>query len=568
MKLVATWAATNSPVHALRVSSDGSRAVGLALKFDSVVGIEVSTWNLATIAVDVAAYSFDKYLQVEPANDLRALVARRADEPSSTVLLDLTGQVTRPLSWPAGVGAVEPTQLLSVQSVDGGLALFDGDGQRWVHLDKAYTRWTKVLWATPELIVVLSEHPKKTISVHDARDGSLIVRNAAALTSDNAVLAPGGSRLLDRESTKKPPVFTDVATGAVFKRPLLTKALTTYAFSPDGTVLAAASATGEITLLGSDATKKIGGFASGMTSPHMAWSPDGRGLFTVDGVTGALSRWDASSLGAEASPASTLAGLATRSAAKTPVAKPAKFAPPNVDTEKHGTLVLQRTRPASTLATHLADIKNVLGKALPKDVAAFYEKCDGVSYAATNAGTSLGLDETLRGLVELFDDFKPHREFRTAAAYEKASDNAELGELPFWGDTWSEDFELSQRGDLQHLNALVRSKQLVRIAGQSAALVIDFSPPASKGSKPKPYQLALAERGHRHYPLDLTFATFVEMFERFGATSWHLAYLTPAAIKDWNIDPVPTVEAGLAPFAKAFPKQVASLIARAQELSR
>jgi hypothetical protein len=161
----------------------------------------------------------------------------------------------------------------------------------------------------------------------------------------------------------------------------------------------------------------------------------------------------------------------------------------------------------------------------------------------------------------MFAGFEPHRQFRTAAAVDRAE---ALANLPFAGDTWSEDPDLSDRGSLRHLNALLRSKLLVRLSGRSDALVVDFSPPAAKGGTPAPYQLALAHRGHEHHPLDLSFPSFVEAFERFGGASWYLASLSPAALATLNVDPVPTVEADLAPFAGAYPREVEAVVARAR----
>jgi hypothetical protein len=115
---------------------------------------------------------------------------------------------------------------------------------------------------------------------------------------------------------------------------------------------------------------------------------------------------------------------------------------------------------------------------------------------------------------------------------------------------------------------LIRSKQLVRLAGRSDALVIDFAPTGKKGATAPPYRLALAHRGHEHYPLDLTFSELVDRFERFGGTSWYLAYLTVPSIRAMNIDPVPTVEADLAAFADGFAEEVDAIVRRAVQLAK
>lgn len=164
-------------------------------------------------------------------------------------------------------------------------------------------------------------------------------------------------------------------------------------------------------------------------------------------------------------------------------------------------------------------------------------------------------------LAVMFDDFKVHRPFRTAAAYQRAADAGDLLELPHCGQIWAEDFELEAPDGLEHLNALLRSKLVVRFAGRSEALVIDFAPKANAGAQP-PYQLALADEGHRFCPLTLTFPELVERFARFGGTGWYYAYLTPDALRAMNIDPRPTVAEDLAPFRDAFPAKLTEAASR------
>ncbi|HEY4183358.1 MAG TPA: WD40 repeat domain-containing protein [Kofleriaceae bacterium] len=558
MKLIGTSAAPKSPAIHLRVSLDGTRAFVQGLNWNvEPMRTETVVWDVGAGTSKLTKLS-PKIRAVQFAAD-GTLVAH--DETTVSVLALPSGKPEKQLPWPSGPGALAPTEFTSIQGTDDGIALFDEKKQRWAYRDKAYTRWTTILWATPELFVVGSEHPKKTLSVHDANDGSLIVRNAVAQISDNVWLAPGGSRLVNLASTLKPAVLIDVATGESLKRPLLKKGLTSFAFSPTGAVLAAAGPDSPVLFFGSDVTKKIGELPTKMRSPLLAWLPDGATLLVVDHEDGAMERWDVSELDACA-PAPQLADALGGKKAKAPAkAASVKIAAPKVDVGTRGTLSITLTRPASTLAQHLGSIKEVLGHALPKDVAAFYAQSDGVSYAAVEGKKSLGLDETLLGVAALFDEFKAHRQFKTVAAYEKADENGEISELPFYGDVWSDDFDIHEKGALAHFNALVRSKQLVRIAGRSEAIVIDFSPPKGKAA----YQLAIAHRGAQFFPLELTFKQFVENFEKFGATTWYLAYLTPAAIKEWNIDPVPTVEQDLKLFAKAFPDEVAAILARAKK---
>jgi hypothetical protein len=484
------------------------------------------------------------------------LAAFRDDERGRTLLeVDAhTGAVLGTL-W-SEAGTVSPTGDACVWSAPSGLVLSDRTGERWTQPDRAFTRWTGVAWATPELLVVASQYPKKTLSLVSARDGAILARHPTVTISEGFLLAPGGRRLLSDAR------LVDVTTGEALKRPLLKKDVSASAFSPDGTVLAVADERGRVVVLGDDATRTLAAFDSGMASPQLAWLPDGSRLAIADGTTGSLGLWDASEVAPgvaiASSPATTVADAY---ALPTPAAPPAPL-PPRQEVEVRGSIHLERSRPPPALDQHLAEIEAVLGRPLPEDVAAFYARNDGVGYRALQQGASLGLDETLLGLEQMFDGFRPHRQFRSAAAYEKARD--ELSELPLWGDTWSEDFEVEDRERLRHLNALMRSKQLVRIAGQSDAIVIDFAPPAPKGGTAPAYQVALAHRGHEHHPLELSFPEFVRLFETFGVAGWHLAYLSPASLEATNLDPVPTVEAGLAPFAADFPAEVEALVARAR----
>jgi hypothetical protein len=219
-----------------------------------------------------------------------------------------------------------------------------------------------------------------------------------------------------------------------------------------------------------------------------------------------------------------------------------------------GTTTLLLDRPPSTLALHREALEKGLRRPLPAAFADFYGRSDGLSYEALQNGTSRGIGETLCGLEAAFGTFERAPQFRTVAAAEEAS----LFSLPHANVIFSEDYDIYERGSLARLNALVRSKLLVSLNGQSAALVIDFAP--QKGD----YQLAYAYCGDTFFPLDLRFEDFVYYFERFGGTNWFFAFLTKKAEAEMNIDFVLELERSLAPFQDDFSSDVGALLKRAK----
>lgn len=231
------------------------------------------------------------------------------------------------------------------------------------------------------------------------------------------------------------------------------------------------------------------------------------------------------------------------------------------ETESYGTLTVVRERPASTLAKHTATIEKLIKKPLPADVAAFYAKSDGLTYAASRGGVSLGLDETLCGLEAMFDGFKKHKQLKNEEAFDDFS--GDMYDAPFCGTIWSEDFGMEEKGDLARFNTMLRSKLLVSVAGQPDALVVDFAPKPKKGVA-KEYEILLVHEGNDVIPLDLDFPSFVWHFERFGATGWFWAFIGKKGGETLNIDPAQSVESGMAVFAPDFGKEIEALVARAR----
>ncbi len=198
---------------------------------------------------------------------------------------------------------------------------------------------------------------------------------------------------------------------------------------------------------------------------------------------------------------------------------------------------------------------------LPVDVAAFYAKSDGMTYAASRGGVSLGLDETLCGLEAMFDGFKKHKQLKNEEAFYDLE--GYRYDAPFCGTIWSEDFGIEEKGDLTRYNTMLRSKLLVSVNGQSVALVIDLSPKPKKGVA-KDYEILLVCDGNDVIPLDLDFPSFVWHFERFGATGWFWAFIGEKGGETLNIDPAQSVESGMAVFAPDFGKEIEALVARAR----
>lgn len=231
------------------------------------------------------------------------------------------------------------------------------------------------------------------------------------------------------------------------------------------------------------------------------------------------------------------------------------------ETESYGALTLVRERPAPTLATHAPTIEKLLRKPLPADVAAFYATSDGMTYAASRAGVSLGIDDVLCGLEAMFAGFKKHKQLKNEEAFDDFQ--SDMYDAPFCGTIWSEDFGIEEKGDLARLNTMLRSKLLVSVAGQPDALVIDLAPKAKKGVT-KDYEILLVHEGNDVVPLDLDFSTFVKHFALFGATGWFWAFVGKKGGETLNIDPAESVESGMASFAPDFGKEIEALVARAR----
>jgi len=246
---------------------------------------------------------------------------------------------------------------------------------------------------------------------------------------------------------------------------------------------------------------------------------------------------------------------------RTASARFARSVDETIETQMFGDITITLRRPKSKLAALAGRIREVLGKDLPDEVAAFYERSDGLHYQATRGGTLIGwgLEASISGLEESFANFRLHRQYRTMRDYENDCETGDIYDQPFCEQLWSDAFDVETKGDLTRLNALKRSKQLVSIPGDSTWLTIDYFDP-----KRSPYQIGIAEDGCDLSPLDLSFSDFVAHFQRFGAARWYFAFAGRKAERKKNVKFAAEVERNLEGYVTIFPEEVADLIKRAK----
>lgn len=231
-----------------------------------------------------------------------------------------------------------------------------------------------------------------------------------------------------------------------------------------------------------------------------------------------------------------------------------------VETLQAGALHITLTRPASALSKLEAPIHRLLGKELPPEVRAVYERADGLHYRCKDAGEGpSGYDATLVGLEGMFGglskgNFRAHKPLKSIDAFE---DDVMAGQ-PFYEEFWSEEFELESKKDLQRLNVLKRQKLLVSLPGESAYLSIDLF------DEKREYGLNLLEDARDIFPLDLSLPDFVQYFSKFGAARWYYAFLGKKAFADKNVDGPRELAASLAFFEErgAFIDDIHALRAR------
>lgn len=229
------------------------------------------------------------------------------------------------------------------------------------------------------------------------------------------------------------------------------------------------------------------------------------------------------------------------------------------ETTTFGEITIVMTRPPSKLAALSAKVREILGRDLPDEIAAFYARGDGMHIRATRGDQVLPGEASICGLEEAFDEFRPHVQYRSRKAHEKDIDEGDIYAQAFCEQIWSDSFDVETKRDLDRLNALKRSKLIVSVPGESVWLTIDYFDPEGA-----PYRIGVAHDGCELYPLDLSFLDFVAHFQRFGAAHWYYAFAGKKAAKAMNVDLGENVELSLAPFAQAMPTEVDALVRRAR----
>ncbi|MCY0993463.1 hypothetical protein OV203_40370 [Nannocystis sp. ILAH1] len=179
--------------------------------------------------------------------------------------------------------------------------------------------------------------------------------------------------------------------------------------------------------------------------------------------------------------------------------------------------------PPSKLAKLKPAIAAVLPGGLPRDVARFYAKSDGLKLSWN------GEEAVLVGLAEMFGGLK-RGAFREHRVVKKADvDELEWTDLPFYEQFFNEHGDYFDKKSLDPLNLRMRLKLLASVAGESNELAIDYF-----AEEPTIY---LVHRAEAAYPLKgLSFADFVAWFSKFGTWRWYFAFLDKKAEASLNID--------------------------------
>lgn len=202
--------------------------------------------------------------------------------------------------------------------------------------------------------------------------------------------------------------------------------------------------------------------------------------------------------------------------------------------------------PPSKLEKLKPAIAAVLPRGLPKEVAKFYGKSDGLR-------VTLGDERaTLVGLAEMFGGLTKGA-FRKHAVVKKAEvDELAWTDLPFYEQFFNEHGDVVDKKSLDSLNLRMRLKLLSTFEGESTDLAIDYY-----DTTPTMY---VVDRADAAYPLkDLRFTDLVSWFSKFGTRRWYYAFLDKKAQERMNIDLRAELESSLAEFPAA---EWAPLLAR------
>jgi len=202
-------------------------------------------------------------------------------------------------------------------------------------------------------------------------------------------------------------------------------------------------------------------------------------------------------------------------------------------------------RPASKLPALKQAVQAALPGGLPKAVARFYAKSDGLRVTVDDH------EAVLVGLDAMFDGRKKGVFRAHQPVTKKELDDLELLDRPFYERFFNDGVEVEGKRGLDRLNLLLRLKLLASVAGESVELAIDYF----ADGEPELYLIDRLEP----YRLHLGFDDFVGHFSRFGTRRWYYAFLDKKAEKAMNIDLRAELEASLSSFD---PEDVAPLLAR------
>ena len=191
------------------------------------------------------------------------------------------------------------------------LHCINADGTlRWTQTHRLFAQYFTYHWPVDSRVVVVCASARRgTLVELDAGNGTVLSVTPAPLNHNTeAILCPGGLRAL---ITSPKLAWLDVVEGSLLPRPLLQKHRSKgahFAFSPDGSLLAAATPQGRVDVYASDATILVFSVETGVPDPlGLSWCTDGQWLAML-GSDGTLVRWPVGELTGGAAPPRTPGG--------------------------------------------------------------------------------------------------------------------------------------------------------------------------------------------------------------------------------------------------------------------
>jgi hypothetical protein len=125
-------------------------------------------------------------------------------------------------------------------------------------------------------------------------------------------------------------------------------------------------------------------------------------------------------------------------------------------------------RPASKLTALKQAVQAALPGGLPKAVARFYAKSDGLRVTVDDH------EAVLVGLDAMFDGRKKGVFRAHQPVTKKDLDDLDLLDRPFYERFFNDELEVEGKRGLDRLNLLLRLKLLASVEGESVELAIDY----------------------------------------------------------------------------------------------